>query len=751
MIRGGAVVFLTSTPCSTDSPYGTWLTAFAALTASDIRITFCPVFPPAHDGKSTPRRVLSGASVVETVPGIPYSQIPPPKPGTPPDSILALEDFFEARPASKNEMKSRGIPLPPDGVDTNVLELVWSNGTKVFVGAEGMVGRVAWRQAIEDVARGLRADLLPHIPPASPMPSPLPPLSSITPRAIATPAESTGVSSLHRRVTALEQLTSSSISSGAQKVDDEWLAPDVPAASEVGVKADAPSISQETEDDLRNSLTEAFAANGLGDAVDLTAGPTRRESATEERIRAWQPQTERDLSIFKRSSITADYEPSYIRQRSGTELSFDPNDLNPSRSASQVRRYPASKDAASSRAAAHLRMPALDERESEDGHHTQVKATTHISHITFPKAFIDNEQVFPGSAGAKTEAPSTVLEDMAYEPFTLLALPEPLVGGPRRLSTILSETEAAEPAKLSPAVSIRSAHKSGGSSAHESSVHTGRSGTPVTALTAPSSVSGHTMADPRVFEKLDGHTTEHGMLSKQMDTVGVDVKQIMSRLKSLPLQDDGPLPKILDDKLTTIGVDVKAIESALALSNLAARGSMLGKEEADKVTDVHTKLDKIASLCEDLLVRHGSAVSAEAAGALPVVGGAVVLPDGSTKSTKAVPTASVRAKSPSSLMVKDPAEEKAAGEEVAQIMANITGGSSKSPRRGSLMVLHKSPGPGEGAEGEAAQDKADEGAPKAVSSEVQKQVEEVLEVVKELKDARNLQQEQTSAIAKCES
>jgi hypothetical protein len=94
-------------------------------------------------------------------------------------------------------------------------------------------------------------------------------------------------------------------------------------------------------------------------------------------------------------------------------------------------------------------------------------------------------------------------------------------------------------------------------------------------------------------------------------------------------------------------------------------------------------------------------------------------------------------------LTSDPEAEKKAGEEVAQIMAQLTGGSTKaSPRLGGLQVLHSS-----APNSPALTSATSAGSPDGVTQ----QITEVLGLVKELKDARVIQTQQTTDMARCTS
>jgi len=149
VIRTSAVMYLIPTPCSSLASWGSWLTSWATLTSHTLHVTYCPIFHNAQSGNSTPRRVLSGASPIHaSTSGVPFSSIPPPEAGSPPDVELLMKDCVEVRSLRREEVNGRGVPVVPEGVGTEVLEMVWSDGSKRYLGVEGVGGRLGWVSAI---------------------------------------------------------------------------------------------------------------------------------------------------------------------------------------------------------------------------------------------------------------------------------------------------------------------------------------------------------------------------------------------------------------------------------------------------------------------------------------------------------------------------------------------------------------------------------------------------------------------------
>jgi hypothetical protein len=143
------VVYLVPTPCSSLSPWGSWLTSYATLSSAHLHITYCPIFPTAQSGNSTPRRVTSGANAAPpTYPSIPFGAIPLPAADQVPDVEMDMKDCVEVRSLRKDEVKGRGVPPAPEGIGTEVLEMVWNDGSKRYLGVEGVGGRLGWVSAI---------------------------------------------------------------------------------------------------------------------------------------------------------------------------------------------------------------------------------------------------------------------------------------------------------------------------------------------------------------------------------------------------------------------------------------------------------------------------------------------------------------------------------------------------------------------------------------------------------------------------
>ena len=476
-----------------------------------------------------------------------------------------------------------------------------------------------------DVLLACKSQGTPALPPPSPMVAsvpiqPLPEQPQYLPTTlpdlhlVPVLAEPSGVKA---RLAALEARAGLTSPPPVQKIGDAWV-----AASVIGGSSDVSARKTTTGVELRNSVQRMFDT-GPDTARDLSivASPTRRESAVDERIRAWQPGTQDAAALFSRNNSqrsqavgqpirVGDFERENGFPKSETGWSFDPNDLNPSRSASQVRRASTllGGEEPVRRYGPKPSLPSLEEKDSDGGSGTQMEkgAPTHISHVTFPKPTVAGERI------------------PAFEPM-------PVIPSATNSSV---ETE-------------------------ETSLKTPRTAT---------SVTSHSSADPTVLAKLEAHTTDHGSLAKQIDGVHVNIKEILATLTPASLEtriQNGT--RGIDTKLDTLQLDVKGIGSALQLANLA-QGRRPAEEMVEpKLPEVQQKLDRIVQICEDLLAKYAAA-QAENNSTAPE----------STQGTKTVGSAlAVEGRpataKPSGLAVRSgqAEEEKQAGEEVAQIMADV--------------------------------------------------------------------------------
>lgn len=507
-----------------------------------------------------------------------------------------------------------------------------------------------------------------------------------------------GRSELQQRVAAYESKTAVSSAPPVQKFGDTWVAASVIGR---GSGSDAELRPLPGGDVLRDSVQRMFDKGPDSRTTSTSdSGPSRSDSEATARIKAWQPTTERDLSIFSRSGSKRSQNSNYSYSTDSptvsdhdqpgpsdilmgytqpdTVLSFDMNDLNPSRSASQVRRTSTilgGDEGTIKRRGGNLTVV---EEGSDDGMTEAMRAATHISHVTFPKPTI----------GAGTGTPRLNFSNRNGH-GTLTPIP----------SVSHSTTESEETATM------------------------------VTPKTAQSTVTTHTL-DESVLDKLESHTSEHGQISKKVDGVQTELQAAIASLSTIlahskilsdPLR--APVPKALDDRLSSLGLDLKGIENSIQLSNLPkSRESIIDESQ---LPEIHSKLDTIAKACEAILARNAEANIASS-----------IKQEPSTATTAKRPPRP--AKKGSLNLTTDPDDEKMAGEEVSQIMAQLTGGSSKSkasPRLGGLQVLHNASAPN---------------SPKPSTPDaVTQQVGEVLGLVKEIKEGRVMQTQQTTDIARC--
>lgn len=673
---------------------------------------------------------------------MPFSSIPPPELGSEPDVELDMTNCVEVRSLRKEEVRGRGIPAVPEGVSTEVLEMVWGDGSKRYIGVEGVGGRLGWVSAIwyvtsqfllpavtelaRDVLLACKPEQLRELPPPSPAmldTQNLPPSDHGHAQSISLDAypfsttddkRTSSYSALQQRVADYESKTAASSAPPIQKVGDTWVAASVVGRAS-GSEADLRPLPE--PDALRDSVQRMF------DKGPDARVPSRSDSEATARIKAWQPTTERELSIFSRSGskrsqasigpLSADQHVAlesqvYTETKSDTVLSFDPNDLNPSRSASQVRRTPTLVGGDQPTIRRRGGPLTVVEERSDDGLTEAMRAATHISHITFPKPIVT----------------------------TALNIPH-------RLLTPIP-------------------------SASESSTESGETTAMVTPHTSRSVVSVHTL-EGSVLDKLDSHSSEHSDIAKQVDGVQNGLQAAITTLSALLAQSkilsdpmQAPVPRALEDRLSSLGLDVKGLENAIQLSSLAAKVQAV---EEPKLPELNAKLDTIARACAEILAMHkqnsATAVVPDDVKAdkttlanLPPkasVNDAALPPNTQSKvsgssASRAKPVTPPQPQKRSSLnVVTDPKDEKEAGEEVAQIMAQLTGGSAKaSPRLVGLQVLHNS-----APNSPKSETGSKTGLP--TSDAVTQQVTQLLALVKEMKDGRATEINQNTDIVRCES
>ncbi|WWC90564.1 uncharacterized protein L201_005500 [Kwoniella dendrophila CBS 6074] len=821
VIRSSAAMYLIPTPCSSVSSWGSWLTSWAILTSNQLQITYCPIFQNPSSGNSTPKRVLSGTnpSNHSGLPSISFDQIPQPEKGTTCDVELEMKDCVEVRSLRRDEVKGRGIPPVPEGVGTEVLEMTWSDGSKRYIGVEGVAGRLGWVSAIWDVLLACKSTQPPALPPPSPLFPPtslsrastshIPPFppSVPIPSSPYSPSSRNGKveqSEFQSRLRALEMRSSGSSLPPVQKIGDEWVAGSslgIPTSDIDSLPLSLPNpnvdlIRQRSASPLgqpkqradniglRDSVQRMF---DLGPDLDLTlerpkstSSSSRQSSEMSERIRAWQPSASPSTSGHDNSrrsfnrmnsnkSETSNTESKSLRLpydddnvtdiaaggreylKTETMLSFDPNDLNPSRSASQVRKPgPSLLIEQQSRRYGMVgyknqeqnQLPILEENstltdQNNDNHNNDDD-----------DAEVDTFLIKPGGA--------------ALTQISHVTFPKPAIGGIQMI------TQSSLPIIKSSGVSVTSRSSDETRPSTEEMIITPQS-RPLSRLTnsTETGLTSISLIDPTptviataTAAKLENQSND---ISSKIDHVQYDVQNIIANLGELIQDSKEPkemvIPRELDDKLNLLGLDLKNIENSLQLNNLAnTKHEDLDKfsSEEDKLLQVNVKLDNIVKLCEQVLSSKQSNHNI-----IPSVNTAAIIPAGSGSTddrSNSPPT------SRDTLTASPSEEEKSAGQEVAQIMADLTGGSSKnSPRLVGLQVLHNvSAPPSPKVESDSTlspppashkspiQDETDNNNKNSIGlpEETTKQVSQVLELVTELKEARTLQTQQTTDIAR---
>jgi hypothetical protein len=413
-----------------------------------------------------------------------------------------------------------------------------------------------------------------------------------------------------------------------------------------------------------------------------------------------------------------------------TVLSFDPNDVNPSRSASQVRRKSISDR--------HKPVNHLAVLEENDGSLSEgmgpgpLKAPTFLSHVTFPKAQVAGLPVAPAfSVMSKVKAFETATSPTSSQP----SLSRQKSGVTLRSQTSQTSAGMAGIGAMTGGEGMEKTRTTSSVDTHDSQDGLLRTPGTQTSYALPSTSDHHSCK--ALIGHLDRHSRDHDVLASQIGGVQIDLKTVLSSLTGLV---NGTK---IDDKLDTLGMDIKAIENALNLNSLstARLNSITSPEDADTqipggISQVHDKLDAIAKLCEEVLAKDKARI---------------------TENGKAPASPSPQGKL--GIMV-DADEQKGAGQEVAQIMAELTGSSNKaSPRLANLQVLHHVASNPSSPKGSASNSPVisqhSQSSPVTadgpLSDETKKQVGEVLGLVKELKEARTLQTQQTTDIARCKS
>ncbi|KAE8541942.1 hypothetical protein D1P53_002116 [Cryptococcus gattii VGV] len=432
-IRSDPIIYLIPTPCSSVSAWDSWLPSWATLTSDALSITYCPVFPTPRTGSSdTPRR-CSGSSI-KSARGVPFSRISAPNPQTPSDKIFSMQNCVDVRVVKKDELKSKSIPLAPDGVGAEVIELTWEDRSRSYIAVEGSEGRNAWLTAIRGILP--RTPVLPPITPSET------PFGSISSPLRHSSRHSSPLSIPHRgSIGTVEDAGFGSFPS-IQKVGDEWVAggPLHTLSNDLESLRSRPRLREDSP--LRESVSLMFAdklpsqtppRQSFVPQPEVGRSTSHASSEASQRILEWQApvQNRKELSISAQSQLLpTSFLSSGIdvgsatMSHSDTMLSFDSEDLNPSRSASQVGRVPTDVDMGEitpkqtrkagagevkSKAAVWEARSALSSEQELD----PFGAPTHISRITFPKPFVGNAPL--ASSPKISLTPTSYKADISFD------------------------------------------------------------------------------------------------------------------------------------------------------------------------------------------------------------------------------------------------------------------------------------------------------------------------------------------------
>lgn len=149
VVKASPIIYLVPTPCSSVSAWGSWLPSYATLTATTLQVSYTPIFPTTRRGSAA--AIGSGSMTPrDTTPPPPsnFAKFPLPDEGQRPDVELAMKECVEVRSLRREEVKGRGVPRIPDMNGVEVLELLWEDGSKRYLGVDGVAGRLGWVSAI---------------------------------------------------------------------------------------------------------------------------------------------------------------------------------------------------------------------------------------------------------------------------------------------------------------------------------------------------------------------------------------------------------------------------------------------------------------------------------------------------------------------------------------------------------------------------------------------------------------------------
>ncbi len=307
-------MYLIPTPCSSMSPWGTWVSGRGAL--------FSNVLQLEHQDET----------------------------GRP--TTIPFNECLTIRSVKDEEIAGRGIPAP--GVAA-VIELEFDNAPRRYLAAVDFLERSGWITTMLNVKMGINTET--YRPQSGPTYfEPVDPMDM--PQQVS--CKSTTYVPVRQRLAQMEKqhtLNNSPYSANQPAVSPIFPTAPLKIRNRTSMPAQTPT-PQEEEGELRGSVRRLFAVGPDGSPVAESEGQvldwvkaTKADSVTGERKEEWVP-AERELSIFglgpsraqsvkRRPSIsTYKGERSPIAtgslKRNTTVLSFDANDLNPSRSASRV-------------------------------------------------------------------------------------------------------------------------------------------------------------------------------------------------------------------------------------------------------------------------------------------------------------------------------------------------------------------------------------------------------------------------------
>ena len=394
---------------------------------------------------------------------------------------------------------------------------------------------------------------------------------------------------------------------------------------------------------------------GMFDSNATLGVGLKTDSETMERIKAWQPTTEHELSIFARSPSRAsnksaggrrplsatDRDNSFKTTETGeTNVSFDPSDLNPSRSASQVGRQsdtPRRRGAKTNQALSIVDENTPPSRHAEQAFSPRSEKSSKL---------ISNEIGASNEDGSRGDTELSPMAERAFRTMAGKSLHESsedhtLAASPKTSSKDnhsarnARRTSDAKPGDLPRSVQMVPSSTRSSETADSTTIRTppehdlfdrvgylghhykddqlsGSGGALSKLLPAYSDLNhselGITMEKIGVWNVDTSPTEQIGLASKDLQNVIGCLTALVGASKAL--EDPNTLPKGLDDRLGNIQMDVKAIENALNFTALRLPDPEQNGEKG--LGNIHEKLDAIARLCEDVLTKQAEVTSPKA-------------------------------------------------------------------------------------------------------------------------------------------